>query len=69
MSDSQRIETLEFKLAHLERALQELGATVMDQQRQITLLAASHRALIQQLEEAAHESAPAGDRFEKPPHY
>lgn len=69
MSDQQRIESLEIKVAFLERALQELGATVMEQQRQMGVLIQRHRDLLQQIEEVSQAGAPAGDRFEKPPHY
>ena len=31
MNDATRIETIEIKLAHLERSLQELGETVLSQ--------------------------------------
>ncbi len=69
MSDSQRIETLEIKLAFLERTVQELGATVMEQQRQLTALITRHRELLQQIEEVSQAAAPRGDAYEKPPHY
>ena len=69
MSDPQRLEALEIKIAHLELALQELGSTVMDQQRQISALAMRNRELLQQLEEVSEAALPRNDRFEKPPHY
>jgi uncharacterized coiled-coil protein SlyX len=69
MSDPQRIEALEIKLAFLERSLQELGSTLMEQQRQISVLAARHRELLQQIEEISQSGLPGGERFEKPPHY
>jgi uncharacterized coiled-coil protein SlyX len=69
MSDPQRIEYLEIKLAFLESSLQELGSTVMDQQRQIAVLEARNRELLQQIEEISQSSLPGSERFEKPPHY
>src|ERR1700686_3959533 len=50
MSDSLRLETVEIKLAHLERSLQELGQTVVHQQREIATIMARHRELQRQLE-------------------
>jgi uncharacterized coiled-coil protein SlyX len=68
MTDDLRIETLEIKVAHLERSLLELGQTVMQQQRELALLAARNRGLQQQLEEL-ERGAHGGADFEKPPHY
>jgi uncharacterized coiled-coil protein SlyX len=69
MSHESRIDTIEIKLAHLERSLQELGQAVLHQQREIAVLAARNRVLQQQLEELRHSSAPSFETFEKPPHY
>jgi uncharacterized coiled-coil protein SlyX len=69
MSDLSRLEAIEIKLAHLERSLQELGQTVVHQQREIAALAARSRVLQQQLEAFGDSAAPAADGFEKPPHY
>ncbi len=69
MSDTERIEALEIKIAFLERSLQELGTTVMEQQRQISALIQRHRDLLRQIEQVSQEGAPPGERFEKPPHY
>ena len=68
MNDPTRIETVEIKLAHLERSLQELGQAVLDQQRQIDALAARGRALADRLDEFEAAEPDAGE-FEKPPHY
>jgi SlyX protein len=66
--DPPGLEAIECKLAHLERALQELNDCVVRQQREIELLTARHRGLQAQLTalEAGPEMA-AG--FETPPHY
>lgn len=69
MSDSLRLETVEIKLAHLERSLQELGQTVVRQQREIAAIRARHRELQQQLEALEGNEAQSEDPFEKPPHY
>ena len=69
MNDPTRIESIEIKLAHLERSLQELGETVLSQQRQIDSLAARGRALADRLVEFEATDAPDSDPSEKPPHY
>jgi len=68
MTDSNRLETIEIKLAHLERSLHELGETVMRQQRDIDALSARNRELKSQLEMLGGSAGSAG-AFEKPPHY
>jgi SlyX protein len=69
MNDATRIETIEIKLAHLERSLQELGETVLSQQRQIDSLVARGRALADRLDAIGETDAPDPGPFEKPPHY
>jgi uncharacterized coiled-coil protein SlyX len=66
--DQARMEAIEFKLAHLERAVQELSDVLYRQQRQLDDALELNRQLRQQLEEL--ESRP-GDatRVEIPPHY
>jgi uncharacterized coiled-coil protein SlyX len=67
MTDPSRLDNIEIKLAHLERSLQELGATVMRQQRDIELLSARNRTLKEQLESI--EGSGANSRgLETPPH-
>lgn len=67
-SDAARIEAIEFKLAHLERAMQELSDVIYQQQRRLDDVLELNRQLRRQLEET--ESRP-GDaaRVEIPPHY
>ncbi len=69
MSEPTRLDQIEIKLAHLERALNELNDVVIRQQREIELLTARNRQLKDQLElvEAGGGASAAG--FEKPPHY
>ena len=66
--DDARVETIEIKLAHLERSLQELGQVVMQQQRELAALTARNRALQQQVQDMERD-AQRSDDFEKPPHY
>ena len=65
---NERIDALEFKLAHLERALQELSDVVYRQQRELDSLRDRNQQLyaqLQQLEERGGDP----NRVEIPPHY
>ena len=67
MADA-RIERLEFKVAHLEKALQDLSDVLYRQQRELDALRERSRELdaqVRQLE--ARDDDP--DRVEIPPHY
>jgi len=69
MSDSDRLEAIEIKLAHLERAMLELSDVLVRQQRELDRsVERSQRlaSLIEALESSAGAAAPAD---EKPPHY
>jgi SlyX protein len=68
MTDPSRLDQIEIKLAHLERALIELNDVVVRQQREIELLTARNRQLKDQLE-GLEGSGASGEGFEKPPHY
>jgi SlyX protein len=68
MTEPSRLDAIEIKLAHLERSLQELGQTVMRQQRDIDVLSAHNRALTEQLKIFEGGGASA-QGFETPPHY
>ena len=68
MSLDARIEALEVKIAHLERALQELSDVVYRQQQQLTAQQQRHERLLEHL--GSSEQAPASEqKFEIPPHY
>ena len=69
MNDSHRLEAVEEKLAHLERAVAELSDVVLRQQREIDTALACTQRLIAQLEAVASESGASATGFEKPPHY
>jgi uncharacterized coiled-coil protein SlyX len=72
MTDPNRLDLIEIKLAHLERGLTELNDAVAHQQREIGLLKARNRQLQDQLETLDAGSGASGasaDGFEKPPHY
>jgi SlyX protein len=63
-----RIETLEFKIAHLERAVQELSDVLYRQQQQVDAALAMNQRLRQQLEEIEGRAGEATPN-EIPPHY
>ncbi len=68
MTERERIDALEFKVAHLERASQELSDVLYRQQREIDALRLLHRELQQQVEDFATRAADP-TRVEIPPHY
>ncbi len=49
MTDENRFESLEIKIAHLEKAVQELSDVIHRQQQQIDRLSAASQHLMQQL--------------------
>ena len=68
MADESRLETLEFKVAHLEDAVQRLGDLAYEQGRLIDAMLERHRQLLRQvetLEGKNEERVPV----EIPPHY
>ena len=69
MSEPTRLDQIEFKLAHLERALAELNDVVIRQQREIEGLETRNRQLQQQLETLDSGGSTSSDTFERPPHY
>ena len=68
MTDAARLETVEIKLAHLERALQELSDVVYRQQQQLDAALAMNQRLRLQIEEIDGRGADA-TAVEIPPHY
>lgn len=63
-----RIEALEFKVAHLERTTQELSDVLYAQQRRLDELLTLNRQLVNQIESIDARSADP-NRVEIPPHY
>jgi uncharacterized coiled-coil protein SlyX len=68
MDETNRIEALEFKVAHLERALQELSDVMYRQQREIDGMLELNRQLRTQVEQLETRGADANS-VEIPPHY
>lgn len=70
MSDPTRLDAVEFKLAHLERALNEINEVVIRQQREIEQLrAALQQAAVRLQSLDAQVGGASATDFEKPPHY
>jgi SlyX protein len=65
---NERIETLEFKVAHLERALQELSDVLYRQQREVDALRDRNQQLVQQVQQLEDRGAESNG-VEIPPHY
>lgn len=63
-----RFETLEFKIAHLERALQELSDVLYRQQRELDALRDRQAMLAEQVGQLEDRAADP-NRVEIPPHY
>jgi SlyX protein len=65
---SERLEALEFKVAHLELAMQELSDVLYRQQLELDSLRDTNRQLIEQLQRQGGAGADAA-ADEVPPHY
>ena len=64
----ERLDSLEFKLAHLERALQQLSDVAYRQQRELDALQERGQQLLEQLRQLEDRSADPS-QVEIPPHY
>jgi uncharacterized coiled-coil protein SlyX len=69
MTEPTRLDLIEIKLAHLERALTELSDALIHQQREFEVLSARNRQLQEQLETLEAGSGASADDIENPPHY
>lgn len=69
MNNSPRLDAIEIKLAHLERALSEISDVVIRQQKELELALARHQRLSDQLNLLESESGASATTEEKPPHY
>jgi len=69
MPDTDRLDALEFKIAHLERGLQELSDVVVRQQQDLERLQAQIKQLADQLLDPQQQAPAPTDADEVPPHY
>ena len=66
---SDRLDTLEEKVAHLERALTELSDVVARQQKELDLALQRNQRLLDKIAALESDSGPSATTYEKPPHY
>ena len=64
----ERLESIEFKVAHLEKALQELSDVLYRQQREIDALQVRGQQLLEQVQQLEDRGGDPGG-VEIPPHY
>jgi SlyX protein len=64
-----QLATIEEKLAHLERAVNELSDVVARQQKELDRATDRHQRLLDKLSSMESEWGPSATAEEKPPHY
>lgn len=69
MDDAVRLEALEFKCAHLERAIQELSDVLYRQSQRLDEALLRNQQLRQQLELLENRVGDSAAGVEIPPHY
>jgi SlyX protein len=65
----ERLSAIEEKLAHLERAVNELSDVVMRQQKELDRATDRHQRLLDKLSAMESDWGPSATAEEKPPHY
>lgn len=66
---SERIATIEEKLAHLERAVNELSDVVARQQKELERATDRHQRLLDKMAAMESDFSASATAEEKPPHY
>jgi SlyX protein len=64
-----RIDAIEEKLAHLERAVAEISDVVARQQKQLDAALDRNQRLLEKISAFESESGASATAYEKPPHY
>jgi len=64
-----RLESIEIKLAHLERAVAEISDVVARQQKELDLALDRNQRLMEKIAAIESESGASATAYEKPPHY
>ncbi len=66
---SPRLDAIEEKLAHLERAVSELSDVVARQQKELDRALERNQRLLEKLAAVESDLGPGAIAHEKPPHY
>jgi SlyX protein len=64
-----RLEAIEIKLAHLERAVAEISDVVARQQKDLDRALDRNQQLVEKIAAIESESGASATAYEKPPHY
>ncbi|HYJ41851.1 MAG TPA: SlyX family protein [Steroidobacteraceae bacterium] len=64
-----RLEAIEIKLAHLERAVAEISDVVARQQKELDRALDRNQRLMEKIAAIESESGASATAHEKPPHY
>ena len=65
----ERLDTIEEKLAHLERAVAELSDVVARQQKELDRALDRNQRLMEKIAALESDTGPSATAYEKPPHY
>jgi SlyX protein len=66
---SERLEAIEIKVAHLERAVAEISDVVARQQKELERALDRNQRLVEKIAALESDSGPSATAHEKPPHY
>lgn len=64
-----RLDSIEEKLAHLERAIAEISDVVARQQKQLDAALDRNQRLMEKISAMESDFGPSATAHEKPPHY
>jgi SlyX protein len=65
----ERLDAIEEKLAHLERAVGELSDVVARQQKELERALERNQRLLDKIAALESDAGPSATAYEKPPHY